>query len=142
MQSCCSDLLIDMQAQVEQGNWLKLFLAASPFILLLPDMIPARSAQEAAGMVAEKVAIMTADKALANISKGIAKPDFVTAIQAVDIITLGTLSAPAFSHSLRHGGSKVQYVWQKLAEAYSPKPRKGGGSAPAEEGWSPWSWFE
>ena len=56
MKSCCSDLTVKMQEQVELGKWLKLFIAASPFVLLLPDLTPGGSAREVAGSIAEKMA--------------------------------------------------------------------------------------
>lgn len=144
MKECCADVTVEMQETVEAGKFLKLFLAASPFILLLPDLVPGGSAREVAGAVAEKVAILTAEKALTNINKGMAKPDFVNAIQAVDIIVLGTLSGYAAKHMLKHHGTKDANVWQKLAEAYSPTVQRGGNgdSAPKGESWFPWSWFE
>jgi hypothetical protein len=145
MKQCCADVVVEMQADVEAGKWLKLFLAATPFILLLPDLIPAGSAGEAAQAVAEKMATMAADQVLGNINKGMAKPDFVTAIQAVDVIILGNLSGYAASHMVRHIGTKDGNVWSRLAEAYSPTQKRGNngnGEVNSGEGWFPWSWFE
>jgi hypothetical protein len=141
MKQCCADKLVEMQEYAELKTVLQFLLAASPFILLLPDLAPARSAKEAAGAVAEKMAVMAAEKALGNINTGVAKPDFVTAIQAVEIIVLGQLSGMAAQHMIRHNGTKDGNVWQKLAESYSPTAQRGGGVTNSDS-WFPWSWFE
>lgn len=143
MKQCCADVAVRMQEQVELGNWLKLFLAASPFVLMVPDFVPGGSAREVAESIAEKLATTAGEQILKNIDKGTKKPDFVDAIQAVDTIILGTLSQIAASHIPRHVGSSNGAVWQKLAEAYSPTLQRGGAPAAAPSGsWFPWSWFE
>lgn len=141
MKSCCSDLTVRMQEQVELGNWLRLFLAASPFVLLLPDLTPGGSAREVAASIAEKMAVMTAEKALKNVESGIRKPDFADAVMAADQIILGTLSQMAASHIPRHIGSSDSAVWQKLAQSYSPTLKKEPvqPTKPAES-WFPWLW--
>lgn len=141
MKECCANVVVEMQAQVEQGNWLKLFLAASPFILMLPDLIPAGSAREAAEAVAEKMATMAADKVLGNVNTGAKKPDFVDAIQAVDKIILGTLSQLASSHMVRHIGTKDGNVWQRVGEVYSPTQPGAGSGTGTGDSWFPWNWF-
>jgi len=143
MKQCCADLTVKMQEQVELGKWLKLFIAASPFVLMLPDLTPGGSAREVANSIAEKMAVMKAEQVLKNINKGMTKPDFADAIVAVDKIILGTLSQMAAGHIPRHIGTGDSNVWQKLAEAYSPQTRPGGGGGQAGGGsWFPWSWFE
>lgn len=144
MKSCCADLTVRMQEQVELGKWLKLLLAASPFVLLLPDLTPGGTAREVAGSIAEKMAVMTGEKALKNIQAGMKKPDFADAINSVDHIILGTLSQMAAGHIPRHIGTSDGIVWQKLAESYSPTMRQqpGGGTAKPSESWFPWSWFQ
>ncbi len=142
MKECCSDLTVKMQEQVELGKWLKLFIAASPFVLMLPDLTPGGSAREVAHSIAEKMAVMKADQILKNIDQGIKKPDFADAIVAVDKIILGTLMQMAAAHIPRHIGTSDSSVWQKLAEAYNPTNQpNGNGKKPAESGWFPWSWF-
>jgi hypothetical protein len=142
MKECCANVVVEMQTQVELGKWLKLFLAASPFLLIIPDLTPPGTAKEAAGAVIEKMAIMTTEKVLSNIDQGVKKPDFADAIQAVDKIILGTLSQLAASHMVRHVGTKEGNVWTKLAQAYSPtQARAGGGNTDESGSWFPWNWF-
>lgn len=141
MKSCCSDLTVKMQEQVELGKWLKLLIAASPFVLLLPDLTPGGSAREVAASIAEKMAVMTGEKALKNIQSGIAKPDFADAINSVDQIILGTLSQMAAGHIPRHVGTSEGVVWQKLAQSYSPTLNKKPAAKPEpSESWFPWLW--
>ena len=145
MKECCANVVVEMQNQVELGKWLKLMLAASPFVLLLPDFTPPGSAKNAASAVVEKMAIMTAEKALGNINSGVKKPDFVDAIQAVDKIILGTLSQLAAAHMVRHIGTRDGNVWTQLAQAYSPTQPGAGSGNGSDSGestsWFPWNWF-
>lgn len=134
MKSCCSEKAKEMQDVVVLGKWLTLFLAASPFVLLIPDFAPPGNAGEAAKALAEKMAVMTAEKALSNVNSGMAKPDFANAIQAVDKIVLGKLNGIAGVHMLRHQGTE-RAVWDKLRLAYDPTQQNGSSGG---GGWFSW----
>lgn len=145
MDKCCADTLIKMQEEVRAGDWLKMFLFASPFLMIIPDLIPPRSAKEAAEVVLEKMAVMTADKALSNIQKGKSKPDFVDAIRAVDVMVCNNLQRIAGQHGLfSHRGTRDGQVWINLAAAYNKKvvegARGGNGQKEEESSWLPWLW--
>lgn len=133
MKSCCADKVKEMQDVVVLGKWLTLFLAASPFILMLPDLLLPGNSEEAAQAAAEKITGMAADKALDNVTKGMAKPDFVDAIQAVDKIVLGKLNSIAGIHMLRHQGTD-RAVWDKMRLAYDPTQQTSGSGG----GWFSW----
>ncbi|HMS09563.1 MAG TPA: hypothetical protein PKE66_08775 [Pyrinomonadaceae bacterium] len=119
-----------MQAVGELGTALQVFLAASPFILILPDLLPPGSASEAVETLAEKLAVMAGEKVVANVTNSASLPDFADAVRAVNAIALGRMHQLAQIHSLRHAqGITEGQLWKSLREIYDPNGelQKGGG---------------
>ncbi len=128
--SCCRKTVADMQAVGELGTALQVFLAASPFILILPDLLPPGSASEAVETLAEKLAVMAGEKVVANVTNSASLPDFADAVRAVNAIALGRMHQLAQIHSLRHAqGITEGQLWKSLREIYDPNGelQKGGG---------------
>ena len=128
--SCCRTTLTNMQAIGELGAALQVFLAASPFILILPDLLPPSSAKEAAETLAEKLAVMAGEKVVKNVTNTASLPDFADAIKAVNAIAVGRMHQLAQIHSLRHApGITEGQLWKSLREIYDPdgEMRQGGG---------------
>ena len=128
--SCCRTTLTNMQAVGELGTALQVFIAASPFILILPDLLPPSSAKEAGETLGEKLVQMAGEKVVINVTKTAALPDFADAVKAVNAIALGRMHQLAQIHSLRHApGITEGQLWKSLREIYDPESemRKGGG---------------
>lgn len=139
MERCCAEKIVEMQGDVQAGKWLKLLLAASPFILIIPDLDPSTDLGGARDAVIEKIVNLAADKALGNVNKTAALPDFADACRAADCATVNSLAQRASEHMVRHFGSKEFHVWQRMAEAYTNAVRDGNCAVPAG-GWLPWNW--
>lgn len=128
---CCRRVVTEMQAIGELGMTLKLFLAASPFVLILPDLLPPGSAAEAAETLGEKLIQMAGEKVVTNVTNTAALPDFADAVRAAHAISLNRMHQLAQIHSLRHGGGATEgRLWTALQGIYSPdgKIRQGGSS--------------
>ena len=78
---CCGRALEQMIGCAELGSALKVFLAASPFVLILPDVLPPGSAKEAAETLCEKAYEMSADKVLSNVVDTSSLPDFADSVR-------------------------------------------------------------
>lgn len=130
LNGCCRTTLTNMQAIGELGTALQVFLAASPFILILPDLILPGSSKEAVETLSEKLVQMTGEKILDNVTHKSSLPDFADSIKAVNAITLGRMHHLAQIHSLRHASGVTEgQLWKKLREIYDPdgELQKGGG---------------
>ena len=128
--ACCRRTLADMQAIGELGAALSFFLAASPFVLILPDLLLPGSAKEAVETLTEKVSVMAGEKVVKNVTNTASLPDFADAVRAVNQITIMRKHQFAQMHSLRHArGVTEGQLWQSLSEIYDPdgELRKGGG---------------
>lgn len=126
---CCRKKVTDMQAVGELGTALQLFLAASPFILILPDLLPPGSAREAAETLGEKLIQMAGETVVTNITKTATLPDFADSVRAAHAISLNLMHQIACAHSLTHGSFATEgRLWTALQAIYSPegKIRKGG----------------
>lgn len=136
MKSCCASAFEDIQAVGELGEALSLFMAASPFILILPDVLPPGSAKEAAATLAEKVSVMAADKVLSNVTKGTKLPDFADSVRNLKELTIGRMHQFAMIHSLRHPKfSDEGQIWTLILETYDPN-----GAIRNTKGWD-WNPF-
>jgi hypothetical protein len=140
MQKCCAEKIVEMQADVQAGKWLKLLLAASPFILVIPNLDPTTDLKGARDFIVEEVAKIAAEKALSNIRKGASLPDFADACRAAGCLTVGNLAKRASEHMLRHMSRPEFFMWQQMSEAYTAAVRDGNCSEPATGGWLPWVW--
>lgn len=112
MTDCCVEVLMEMQDVVALGKWLKLFLVASPFAMLLEN---ADSPADGAVTELGKLAVTTAIERLNNKAK---LPDVGDAIKAVDPIVKIKLRDLAFIHYLRHQGDPEAPLWNKMATLY------------------------
>ncbi len=121
MRSCCAKAFEDIQAVGELGEALSLFMAASPFILILPDVLPPNSAKEAAATLSEKVSVMAADKVLGNVTKGTKLPDFADSVRNLKELTVRRMHQLATIHAIRHPKfSDEGKVWTLILETYDP----------------------
>ncbi len=130
LNNCCRRALEQMQGVAELGVALKVFLAASPFILILPDLLPPASSKEAIETLGEKVVQMSGEKVLSNVVDTSALPDFADSVRNVNDIALNRMHHFAQIHSLRHAGGNTEgKLWAKLREIYSKdgEIRSGGG---------------
>jgi hypothetical protein len=130
LDDCCRRALENMQGCAELGVALKVFLAASPFILILPDMLPPSSSKEAIETLGEKVVQMSGEKVLSNVVDTSALPDFADSVRNVNDIAVNRMHHFAQIHSLRHAGGNTEgKLWAKLREIYDPdgEIRTGGG---------------
>ncbi len=130
LKGCCRTVVKNMVATGGLGSALQVFLAASPFVLILPDLLLPGSASEAAETLAEKLVGMTGEKAVTNVTKTSSLPDFADSVRAVNAITLNTLHVMAHSHSLVHAAGNIDgQLWAEFKKVYSPNGeiRKGGG---------------
>ena len=128
--ACCARALDQMMGCAELGTALKVFIAASPFILILPDMLPPNSAKEAAETLTEKAVQMSGEKVLSNVVDTSKLPDFADSVRNVNEIALNRMHMFAQIHSLRHAGGNTEgKLWAKLQEIYDEdgEIRSGGG---------------
>ncbi len=129
MNGCCVRAVEDMQGCAELGVALKVFLAASPFVLILPDILPPASAKEAVETLGEKMVQMAGEKVLSNVVDTSALPDFADSVRNVNEIALGRMHMIAQIHSLRHAGGNIEgQLWGRLREIYDPKGEIRSGS--------------
>jgi|GEM_PF-5501576 len=112
MTDCCVQVLLQMQDVAALCNWLKLFLVASPFAMLIEN---AESPADGAATELGKLAVTTAIERLNNKAK---LPDVGDAIKAADIITKNKLKDLAFMHYLKHQGDPEAPFWNKMATLY------------------------
>ena len=129
MKHCCKTTLENMQGVAELAGALKVFLAASPFILILPDLILPGSSREAIETLGEKVITLSADKVLSNVTKSSALPDFADSVRNVHEIALNKMHQFAQIHSLRHVGGTEGQIWRKFQNIYDENGaiRSSGG---------------
>ncbi len=128
---CCRMTVTQMQGIGELGSALKLFLAASPFVLILPDLLPPGSAAEAAETLGEKLIVMAGETVVTNVTKTGALPDFSDAVMAAHDIALNRMHQMAKIHALRHKTFATEgRLWAAFDQIYSPdgKIRQGGSS--------------
>lgn len=128
--SCCRRVIGEMQAVGELGTALRVFLAASPFVLILPDLLMPTSSKEAVETLTEKLVTMAAEKVVENVTNVSQLPDFADAVRDVSEVAVGRMHMLAKIHSLRHApGITEGQLWQKLREIYDPNGeiRDGGG---------------
>ena len=136
LKRCCQNKVIEMQGLAELGQALQVFIAASPFILILPDVLMPGSSREAVDTLAEKLTHMAGDKVVKKVTGSSALPDFADAVRAVNAITLNRLHDLAFIHSLRHrGNSQTEAkLWKQFEAIYNKDGaiRSGSGAG--------WDW--
>ena len=132
LKGCCRNKIQAMIKEANMGASLQMFLAASPFILILPDLIMPGSATEAAETLGEKLATEAGTKVVETVAKTSALPDFADAVKAVNKITLNMLHTMAFAHSNSHArGITEGRLWSEFVNIYSPDGEirnSGGGS--------------
>ncbi len=140
MKPCCAEKIIEMQEEIQAGKWLKLLLAASPFILIIPSLDPTTDIDGARDFIIEEIIKISVDKAKSSLGKAVTLPDFADACQAADCFTVNALAQKASSHAIRHPpGSPEFLIWMKMAESYTNAVAGGQCAAPAG-GWLPWNW--
>lgn len=130
MDRCCVRALESMQDMAAFGTALRVFLAASPFALILPQMSPPSSAKAAATKLAGQVTKMSGQKVLKTVTHVSSLPDFADSVRAADAITLNLMHRRAMLHGLQHAGGNIEgKLWAKLKEIYDEdgEIRSGGG---------------
>ena len=130
LKSCCRNALIGMIKTGEMGSALQVLLAASPFVLILPDILPPGSSKAAIETPGEKLVEMSCDEVLGNIIDTSSAPDFADSVRNASEMTLGFMHRTALIHSLTHAkGLTEGQIWEKLKEVYDEEGaiRSGGG---------------
>ncbi len=129
-----------MQKDVQAGKWLKLLLAASPFILIIPNLDPTTDIDGARDFIIEEIIKLSVDKAKSTMGKAVTLPDFADACRAADCFTVNSLAQKASSHAIKHSVTSAEFqIWMKMAESYTNAVAGGNCAAPAG-GWFPWNW--
>jgi hypothetical protein len=78
----------------------------------------------------EKAVIMSGEKVLGNVTKGVKLPDFADSVRNVNEIVINRMHGFADMHSLRHPKFSVDgKIWAILRETYDPECelRQGSG---------------
>lgn len=130
LKGCCRIAIQQMITQAELGSALQVFLAASPFIMILPDLLLPGSASEAAETLAEKLVQMPGEKVVENVTKTASLPDFADAVRAVNAISLNYLHLKSFTHANCHArGLTEGQLFAEFKRVYDPEGeiRQGGG---------------
>lgn len=130
IKGCCRNAISAMINTGSLGSSLQILLAASPFVLILPDVLPPGSAKEAATTLGEKLVQMSGEKVLENINKTSTLPDFADSVRNANEVALGMMHRTATLHALTHANGITEgQIWVKLTEIYDEKGeiRSGGG---------------
>lgn len=139
MKQCCAEKIVEMQEYVQVSKWLKLLLAASPFILIIPNLDPTMNLSAAREFALEEICKIAAEKARGTLMQKVKLPDFADACKSADCLTVNYLSSMALQHSNRHLMQPEGYLWQQMAQSYAQAVQKGQCSEPVN-GWMPWNW--
>lgn len=131
MKSCCVSTLETMQELKELQAWLKLFLKASPYVVLIPEIgsgvLNEGIRETVKGQIMDTLIENLVDKATGASDL----PDVKQAIASVDKIVLGKLQGLAQIHYLRHNGSSSEMrFWGGFVNLYDPakQPVSDNGS--------------
>lgn len=130
LKGCCRKAITAMIKTAETGTALKVLLAASPFVLILPDVLPPGSSQEAVETLGEKLVEMSGEQVLNKIVDTSSAPDFADSVRNANAVTLGLMHRTARIHSLTHASGLTEgQIWSKLVEIYDENGeiRSGGG---------------
>ncbi len=140
MKQCCSEKIVEMQGDVQAGKWLKLLLAASPFILVVPNLDPTTDINGARDFVIEEIIKVTVEKAKSTVNKTVSLPDFADACQAADCFAVNSLAQKAWKHAVSHPVSSPEFqIWTRMGGAYTDAVA-GRVCTPPASGWLPWNW--
>lgn len=140
MKKCCSEKIVEMQEDVQAGKWLKLLLAASPFILVVPNLDPTTDIDGARDFVVEEIIKISVEKAKSTVDKTVSLPDFADACQAADCFTVNSLAQKASSHAVMHSVASTEFqIWTRMARGYA-EAVAGRVCTPPASGWFPWNW--
>jgi hypothetical protein len=122
MNDCCVEQLNEMHEVADYFWWFQRFIAASPFILLIPDMDPTVGTKDLIATTAEKASVMTFEVANSRIHKNKTLPDFADAVRALGRISAGELAQLASSHGASHAlplrDAKIKNFWMNMSAAY------------------------
>ena len=110
MDACCVETLQTIQNRIEASQWVRIALAASPFVLLFDGTAP----PEAAGKM---LLDMTVEKATEKLTRAKA-PEVSDAILSIDPILRNRIKQDAELHYLKHHGTgpaaRFWSQWQNL----------------------------
>jgi hypothetical protein len=138
MKECCAEKIIEMQKVVQVGKWLKLLIAASPFILVAPNLDPSMNLEAGEIFIIEELNKISVEQARGTLMKKTSMPSFGEACKAADCVTVNQLAGMAQAHANRHLMSPEQHLWEKMAASYLAAVANGNCTQPVG-GWFSWN---
>ncbi len=138
MKQCCAEKIVEMQKVVQVGRWLKLLIAASPFIMVAPNLDPSMNLEAGRVFIIEELSKIAVEKARGTLTKATSLPDFADACKASDCVTVNQLAGMAQSHANKHLMSPEQHLWEKMAASYLAAVAAGDCAQPVG-GWFSWN---
>lgn len=138
MKQCCAEKIVEMQKYIQVGKWLKLLIAASPFIMVAPNLDPTTNLDGARDFIIEEISKIAVEKARGTLTKATSLPTFADACKAADCITVNYLAGMAQAHANRHLMNPEQFLWEKMAQSYLSAVVNGNCSQPVG-GWFSWN---
>lgn len=138
MKDCCAEKIVEMQKVVQVGKWLKLLIAASPFIMVAPNLDPSMNLESGRTFIIEELSKIAVEKARGTLTKTTSLPSFADACRAADCVTVNELAGMAQVHANRHLMSAEQHLWEKMAASYLSAVADGNCTAPVG-GWFSWN---
>lgn len=120
MIDCCVEKLKYMHGIADYFWWFQRFVAASPFILIVPELDPTSSSRELLQTGIQKSGEMAYSMASGKVYKNKALPDFVDAVKNIGRISYGQLRDAAASHATLHIPREMDIAnfWHNMAIAY------------------------
>lgn len=122
MIDCCVKQLEYMHGIADYFWWFQRFLAATPFILIIPELDPTAGSKDLLQTGLQKSGEMAYSLASNKVYKNKSLPDFVDAVKAIGRISYGQLRDAAASHGTSHAFSmkerEIMNFWMNLAMAY------------------------
>ncbi len=100
--------------------WFQRFVAASPFVLIIPDLDPTSGSRDLLQTGLQKSGEMAYSMASNTVYKNKTLPDFVDAVRNIGRISYGQLRDTATSHATLHitKDKSIANFWMNMARAY------------------------
>ncbi len=120
MNDCCVENLKKMHDTADYFWWFQRFIAASPFILIIPDFDPTSGMEDLVQSGLQKGIELGYPMAMSVMYKNQSLPDFADAVRAIGKISYDRLRLYAQSHAVRHTPREMDIAnfWTKMAIAY------------------------
>lgn len=120
MNDCCVENLKKMHAKADYFWWFQRFVAASPFVLIIPDFDPTSGLEDLLQTGTQKSIEIGYGLASNAVYKNQSLPDFADAVKAIGKISYNELRRDAQAHAVRHTPKELDIAnfWTKMAIAY------------------------